>query len=362
MLSASAHTLLVSLDGYVHVCGISQHFKLGLGGERVQVGVFMLIPTLSRIKSAVAGGIHSLFLDYDGTVWSCGWNGSGMLGSGDYQNRNTPARIESLPVIHSIYAGDDQSIFLDENGFVYACGNNCFFQLGHHDIQDKCMPVLIDHLPKIQSVACGSHHTIFLDIDGRVHTCGQNHTRQLGRITDVSSSPPDVIPSMPIIQAIAAGQSHSLFLDMDGIVWVCGGNVYGQLGIGSIELIQDKPGRISRLPKIKAISAGGDSSMFIDDNNNLWACGSNNLGQLGLGDTKNRDRPNMLPNLKVHAVYVGVSHTIIVDTDLLLWGCGMPKQIGSQDLVCRSPVQIPTDIQIAFSSRGSGVKSARNTK
>ena len=36
---------------------------------------------------------HSLFLDENGNVWSCGLNEQGQLGMGDYTNRKTTEKI-----------------------------------------------------------------------------------------------------------------------------------------------------------------------------------------------------------------------------------------------------------------------------
>ena len=81
---------------------------------------------------------------------------------------------------------------------------------------------------------------------------------------------------------------------------VFGINNYGQLGLGdtknrnnSVSLMED--------PEIKSISCK-DHSMILKNNGELWVFGNNNYGQLGLGDTKNRTEPVLLmtdPEIKL---------------------------------------------------------------
>ena len=78
----------------------------------------------------------------------------------------------------------------------------------------------------------------------------------------------------------ASGQNHSLFLDPLGNVWGCGGNQHGQLGLGhNVPTFQ----KINNLPPIISIAAGDSFSLFIDDNGSVWSCGRNDDGELGLG-------------------------------------------------------------------------------
>ena len=52
----------------------------------------------------------------------------------------------------------------------------------------------------------------------------------------------------------------------------------------------------TQIPNIKAkvVSCGNYHTMIIDLNNNVWAFGYNDYGQLGLGDNQNRNIPTQI--------------------------------------------------------------------
>lgn len=96
------------------------------------------------------------------------------------------------------------------------------------------------------------------------------------------------------------GSWRQLYFDFFNI-WSCGYNMYGQLGLGH-EYHQTNPTPIPHfnlfgnllvnlLVKAKRVSAGSSHSIFIDLESKVGGCGSNADGQLGLDDRGNRYVP-----------------------------------------------------------------------
>ncbi len=92
------------------------------------------------------------------------------------------------------------------------------------------------------------------------------------------------------IVSVSAGSNHSLALKNDGTVWAWGTNDYGQLGIGtsggnSMDPVQVKgPDGAGFLTDVKAIAAGTSwFSMVLKKDGSVWVWGNNNYGARGAG-------------------------------------------------------------------------------
>ena len=81
------------------------------------------------VTKVAAGGVHSLFLKSDGSLWAMGDNGDGELGDGTYNQTNRPEQIVASNVT-AIAAGDYHSLFLKSDGSLWAMGDNVYGQLG----------------------------------------------------------------------------------------------------------------------------------------------------------------------------------------------------------------------------------------
>jgi alpha-tubulin suppressor-like RCC1 family protein len=99
---------------------------------------------------------------------------------------------------------------------------------------------------------------------------------------------------------IVSGEYHTVLVSEDGRhVWTFGDNFYGQLGHGDTE-DKNEPTEIQRgdqgIPedvRIIGVSCGFRHTVLLSDDGRIWTFGSNNCGQLGLGheDNKNRNVP-----------------------------------------------------------------------
>ena len=88
----------------------------------------------------------------------------------------------------------------------------------------------------------------------------------------------------------------SFSIDFEGIVYSCGSNEYGQLGLGDT-IDRNIPIKIENLPPIKYVACGNGYTLFVDFDNIVYSCGNNNSGELGLGDTNDRNIPSKIENL-----------------------------------------------------------------
>ena len=243
------HSLLLDAEGGVLSYGNGTHGQLGSGKHASASYVPQIVPNLPKIKTVAAGTYHSLFLDREGGVWTCGSNTFGELGLGDTSMRFAPEKITNLPSIYLLVAGSHHSLFLDESGGVWGCGHNTKGQIGCGASRRFVLsPEKIDVISEIQDIATGNCHSLYLDQHGTVWGSGLNDSSQLGTESDGCVLLPEQISQLPKIQAIFCGEEHSLFLDHQNYLWGCGANAFGQL-LGVQDDVLSAPKKLN-IPRI----------------------------------------------------------------------------------------------------------------
>ena len=76
-------------------------------------------------------------IDFEGNLWSFGFNGNGQLGHGDTTHRDAPKVISTLEDIQLISNGSNGQHFIAKNSQnqIFVAGNNTCGQLGTGDTQ-----------------------------------------------------------------------------------------------------------------------------------------------------------------------------------------------------------------------------------
>lgn len=109
-------------------------------------------------------------------------------------------------------------------------------------------------------------------------------------------------------ETVAAGSDHSFVRTGTDQGLTFGRNHKGQLGTGDTA-DRNFPFRLSE-ENIKFIDAGGDHTVFVDLAKYIWSFGSNQHGQLGLGDLTDRLLPTKINNtIRWQSAYAGGGHS-----------------------------------------------------
>ncbi len=154
------------------------------------------------------------------------------------------------------------------------------------------------------AVAVGGNHALAVVHGGKVYAWGANASGQLGLGTEVgpeecSSTPCSTrarqVPELSGVSAVAGGRAFSLAL-REGAVLAWGNNSAGQLGDGNTTN-RDKPGEVIGLSKVTAIAAGCEFAIALLESGHVETWGAGGRGQLGNGGTANRDTAVELPGL-----------------------------------------------------------------
>lgn len=209
-------------------------------------------------QQVVIGEEHLMILMTDKTVWVAGKNSRGQLGVGE--SGIVPSGkvillndlIKRGIKVKQIATAGYTSFILDEIGNVYSCGANNAFQTG-----------LSNNEP------------------------GQTQTNDVTEFTKVDVTQEDGSPVR--VTQIAMGNTHTMLLTEHGQVYTCGTGNEGQLGLGP----QEK--KVQQFKKLKLIQGmtyikifvSNTGTMILTSEYKMFACGSNEKGNLELPDKKN---------------------------------------------------------------------------
>lgn len=207
---------------------------------------------------------------------------------------------------------------------VWVWGSNRSGQLGR-PVQNFHVPSLLDGLPDVVALAGGGLHSLALKSDGTVWAWGDGSAGQLGLGSTRPSLVPQRIPDLEGITEIAAGDRHSLaFRASDHKLWLWGSNDAGQLGLGDDVALAERPVELSSDVVVASARAGGIHTLLLDTDGQLWGFGSNIYGQLGDGSTRDSHVPvKALVPTPVTSFSAGQYHNLAVGPQGQVWGFGI---------------------------------------
>lgn len=133
------------------------------------------------------------------------------------------------------------------------------------------------------------------------------------------------------IVSLTCALFHTIVIYENGYLWGCGRNSFGQLGFAGEGTNETFTRVIIPDKKLTAVSVTHYHTMAIDIDGYLWGCGYNMDGQLGLGDMVNRPVFTQVSTTNTfQAVSCGNHHTAAIDSEGFLWICGnnYPGQLG----------------------------------
>ena len=121
---------------------------------------------------------------------------------------------------------------------------------------------------------------------------------------------------------LSAGQKFGLTLRSDGSVWAWGTNQVGEVGLGTNTLVL-WPTRIASVTNAVSISAGSLHSLAAQGNGTVWAWGLNSDGRLGNGNFNTASNPVAVTRI-TNAVMVsaGGSHSLALLANGSIMACG----------------------------------------
>ncbi|XP_054400437.1 X-linked retinitis pigmentosa GTPase regulator isoform X9 [Pongo abelii] len=179
-------------------------------------------------------------------------------------------------------------------------------------------------------VSCGDEHSAIVTGNNKLYMFGSNNWGQLGLGSKSAVSKPTCVKALKPekVKLAACGRNHTLVSTEGGNVYATGGNNEGQLGLGDTEE-RNTFHVISFFTsehKIKQLSAGSNTSAALTEDGRLFMWGDNSEGQIGLKNVTNVCVPQQVTIGKpVSWISCGYYHSAFVTTDGELYVFGEPE-------------------------------------
>jgi len=339
-----------------------------------------LLREANPLARAAAGLRHSVFIDGEGRLSSCGKAGSwqpGLLGHGEGVTQlKTPTRLISmLERAVSVSAGDGHSLALTAGGAAWSWGGGYQGRLGHGDEQDQLLPKKVEAFAdqRVVSVSAGLYHSLAATADGAAWSWGYGGYYSYGGGGDCGplghgDRQNQLLPKKieafdgPRVIAVSAGAAHSLAITADGAVWSWGDGGFGPLGHGDQQQ-QPLPKKIEAFAgrRVVTVSAGANHSLALTADGSVWSWGRGGRGQLGHGDQQRQPLPKKIEAFtgqRVVAVSAGGHYSLALTADgaVWSWGSGVPGQLGHGD---EQDQLLPKKVEALAGQRAVAVSAAK---
>lgn len=311
----SEHLIALCSDGSVIVFGDNKFGQLGLGPhinyqpEPKRLTLDLLPPGVRVTKIASGHSGYSLLVCSDNSVIVFGNNCNSQLGLGHCNNVFNPVRLplDLRPNEHiiDISLGCQHTWIWCSDNKLLVFGSTMYGELGATNFGSLVMTPRLLNLSlspgaNIAGIATGLLETLIWCTDNTVFIWGSMFLESLG-YDSLRPEPHKLELKLSVGQSITkivVGYCFAVIQLNDQTFLGFGKNERGQLGLGP-EIIYQRTPTPLKLPvspknRIIDIAAGSDYTIILLSDNTALVFGSNEWGQLGLGDTNNRYVPTKL--------------------------------------------------------------------
>ncbi|KAF9093423.1 hypothetical protein BGX23_003348 [Mortierella sp. AD031] len=331
------HNMALTKEGKLWSWGVNDQRTLGRSGDEYTPLPVEGLDDVKVVRVACSDSLTVALTDLGHVyTWGTFRSAEGILGhSKKTEVQALPIKVAGLEDIIDIATGSDHVLALDNSGLIYSWGNGQQMQLGRRIVARRMLDGLTPesvgakHMTK---VGAGSYHSFALDKNGKASAWGLNTYGQCGLDDAKVENIPSVAPIKALkdehIVDIQGGEHHSIALTKDGRLFGFGRSDSHQLGLGYTELpgTEDDsshkkairtPTVIPGLPPVEAISVGGNHTLALTREGDVYAWGFGEMLACGNGEEEDVETPlkltgQQIEGAKVLKVAAGGQHSVIL--------------------------------------------------
>lgn len=257
-------------------------------------------------------------------VTACSSSDTNNISSGDNSSNTDSKATRVIMQNNTRYA-----LFADGSLFAWGDNTNGLLGLGLAESKVTTPQKITSINGFIKEIAVNkSKFSVFaITDDNSLYAWGDNQYGQIGigNNNGIINTPAKIDGITGNIKQIYTGEYSSYALTYDNSIYAWGSNQNGQLGLGLDNITVNTPAKINGITgNIKEIINNSNSVYVLTDDNSLYLWGDNQNGELGLGAARPIvNTPVKIDNLgAVKNIYPAMFATFIVTTDNSLYASG----------------------------------------
>ena len=306
------HSIAVDADDNIYTWGYNYYGQLGIGTSGSYSNVTSpASATFQRLKflNMACGYAYVIFINDNNKLVAAGANNYGQLGIGNTNPKSSSIELNTDTLEwKSVSCGTNHTAAITTGNQLWAWGYNYYGQLGLGNNTQYTIPQRVGTGTAWKQVSCGYAHTGAVDVLNRLYMFGYNNCGQLGQNNITNSNIPLQVTGA--WSYVSCGEHCTMAIKTDGTLWAWGCNANYQLGLGNNPDNVLVPTQVGSNNIWVRVICRTNISVAVTTLGDIYVCGNNEYGQLGLGNVSSQYEFVKIPDITCRDIDVGESHVV----------------------------------------------------